>query len=305
MNYIILDLEFNGTYSKKKHCFINEIIEFGAVKCDEQLNIVDTFSALVTPQISKKLNSHVSKLTHIKMKELQESNNTFTHVLSKFRKFLGGGMLLSWGTSDVLVLMENYRYYYNEETIPFLWAYVNLQSYCEAALDYHDRAHQMGLSTCAQMLGIGFKDESLHRALTDAELTSLCFQKLYRKELFEPFIDICDDRFYRKITFKNYNICDLKDTAIDRRELYFVCDRCGHKALRRSRWKVKNKSFRANFRCLYCHRNFEGRITFKQCFDHVEVTRRLVDQTPAPKAKPIEEQTVAAKPKPMDELLEP
>ena len=303
MNYIILDLEFNGTYSKKKHCFVNEIIEFGAVKCDEQLNIVDTFSAFVTPQISKKLNSHVSKLTHIRMDQLQESNSTFTHVLSKFRKFLGDGMLLSWGTSDVLVLMENYRYYNHEEQIPFLNSYANLQAYCEAALDYHDRSRQMGLSTCAQMLGIGFEDESLHRALTDAELTSLCFQKLYHKELFEQYVDECDDRFFQKITFKNYNICNPKDPAIDRREWYFKCDRCDRKALRRSRWKVKNKSFRANFRCIYCHRSVEGRITFKQCFDHVQVIRRLVDLSPASKQKPEEEQ-LTVKTKPTDEPLE-
>ena len=309
MNYIVLDLEFNGTYSKKKHCFVNEIIEFGAVKCDEQLNIVDTFSALVTPQISKKLNSHVSKLTHIRMDQLQESNNTFTHVLSKFKKFLGDGMLLSWGTSDVLVLIENCRYYFGEEQLPFLKAYANLQRYCEAALDYHDRSRQMGLSACAELLGIGYDDDSLHRALTDAELTSLCFQKLYRQELFEQFCDVCDDRFYRKITFKNYNICDLKDPAIDRRELYFKCDRCGRRALRRSRWKVKNKSFRANFRCLICHRSFEGRITFKQCFEEVQVIRRLVDQTPAKTAvseEPAPEPLTApaAKPKPTDEPLE-
>ena len=33
MEYVILDLEWNGTYSRRKQGFINEIIEFGAVKC--------------------------------------------------------------------------------------------------------------------------------------------------------------------------------------------------------------------------------------------------------------------------------
>ena len=290
MIYVILDLEFNGAYSKKKQRFVNEIIEFGAVKCDEKLNIIDTFSTLVTPQISKKLNSHVSKLTHINMTELQESNNTFTHVMSRFKKFLGSGVLMSWGTSDVLVLMENYQYYFGEEKLPFLSAYENVQSYCESALDYHDTAHQMGLSTCAQMLGIGFEDDALHRALTDAELTSLCFQKLYQKERFEEFLEKCDDDFYRRITFKNYNICDMKSPEIDRREFYFVCENCGHKAWRRGKWKVKNKSFRANFRCLRCKRDFEGRITFKKTYDGVKVIRRAVEppqQNPKPEdAKP-------------------
>ena len=39
MNYIILDLEWNGSYSKSERKFINEIIEFGAVKVDNDFNI--------------------------------------------------------------------------------------------------------------------------------------------------------------------------------------------------------------------------------------------------------------------------
>ena len=37
--YVILDLEWNGTYSRRIKGFINEIIEFGAVKVDEQLDV--------------------------------------------------------------------------------------------------------------------------------------------------------------------------------------------------------------------------------------------------------------------------
>ena len=32
MNFVILDLEWNGSYSKRDKKFYNEIIEFGAVK---------------------------------------------------------------------------------------------------------------------------------------------------------------------------------------------------------------------------------------------------------------------------------
>ena len=284
MNYIVIDFEFNGAYSKRHHRFVNEIIEFGAVKLDDRLNMIDTFSELVTPQISKKLNSHVAQLTHLKMNDLQECHNTFSHVLSKFKKFLGDGVLLSWGNSDILVLMENYRYFFGEETLPFLSAYCNLQHYCEAALDYHDRSRQMGLSACAELLGIGFEDGDLHRALTDAELTSLCFQKLYDPALFERFVLPCDETFYKRITFKNYNLYDIRDPEVNRKEMFFLCDQCGHKARRRSKWKVKNKTFRARFRCFRCRREFEGRITFKKCFDSVKVIKRIAE-IPDPKQK--------------------
>ncbi len=277
MNYVILDLEFNGTYSKHRHRFVNEIIEFGAVKCDEQLNIIETFSELVTPQISKKLNSHVSALTHITIDELKESNNTFSRVVSKFRKFLGDGILMTWSNSDILVLMENYRYFFGNDKISFLNLYVNLQKYCERAIGYTDRNHQLGLSACAEMAGITFEEEKLHRAYQDAELTAACFKALYDEELLQEFIYRCDDDFYAALTFKNYNICDLKDPGVDKKEMYFNCDTCGKRALRRSKWRLKNRSFRANFRCIRCRKDFEGRIVFKRYYDHVEVIKKTAE----------------------------
>ncbi len=277
MEYIILDLEFNGTYSKHRHKFVNEIIEFGAVKCDEQLNIIETFSELVKPQISKKLNSHVSALTHITIDELKKSNNSFSHVMSKFRKFLGDGVLMTWSNSDVLVLIENYKYFYGNDKLPFMQYYVNAQKYCERAIGYNDKARQLGLSTCAEMLGITFEDDSLHRAYNDAELTAACFKALYDGELLQQFLYTCDDDFYRRLNFKNYNICDLKDPNVDRKEMFFNCENCGRRALRRSKWRLKNRSFRANFRCLRCRRDFEGRIIFKQCYDHVDVTKKTAE----------------------------
>ena len=47
MNFVILDLEWNGTYSRRLKGFMNEIIEFGAVKVDECLHVLDTFGACI------------------------------------------------------------------------------------------------------------------------------------------------------------------------------------------------------------------------------------------------------------------
>ena len=111
MNYVILDLEWNTAFSHKKKKYVNEIIEFGAVKTDENMEIIDTFSMLITPQIGKKLSSHIQELTHLTNEELTSANNTFSHVIKCFEKFLGTGVLLTWSTSDILTLIENYNYY--------------------------------------------------------------------------------------------------------------------------------------------------------------------------------------------------
>lgn len=277
MNYVILDLEWNGAYSKKIKRFVNEIIEFGAVKVDEQLNIVDSFSMLVTPQIGKKLNTRVAQLTQISQQELMEVNNTFTHVLSKFRKFMGDSVLLSWGTSDILTLLENHRYYLAEDKLPYMTHYCNLQAYCEHMLEHNDKSHQMGLSTCAGLLGIDDNDMNLHRALSDAQLSLMCMKKLYKEHEFEKFVELADDEFYRKITFKNTTIYDIKNPLIDKKELYICCDKCGRKAWRKSKWTTKNKSFRAIFRCKKCKRDFEGRVFFRLRYDGVTVDRKNVE----------------------------
>ena len=65
MQYIIMDLEWNNTYAKKADGYINEIIEIGAVKLDDELETVDTFSCIIRSQIGKKLRGSVKRLTHL------------------------------------------------------------------------------------------------------------------------------------------------------------------------------------------------------------------------------------------------
>ena len=84
MNYVILDLEWNASFSKRDKRYYNEIIEYGAVKTDENLNIIDTFSMLIKPQIGKKLNSRIKELTHITNEELETSHNSFQTVSAFF-----------------------------------------------------------------------------------------------------------------------------------------------------------------------------------------------------------------------------
>ena len=68
--YIVLDLEFNqafdfttGTKSEPDPKCRFEIIQFGAVKLDDNFNIVGSFDKLVKPQIYKKIHPHVQKIT--------------------------------------------------------------------------------------------------------------------------------------------------------------------------------------------------------------------------------------------------
>ena len=60
-----MDLEWNNSYNKFKKCFVNEILEIGAVMVDDELEVIDTFSVIIKSQLIKKLSGRVKNLTHI------------------------------------------------------------------------------------------------------------------------------------------------------------------------------------------------------------------------------------------------
>lgn len=274
MNLVILDLEWNGSYSKKVHHYVNEIIEFGAVKFDEDFNILGEFSILVKPEIGKKLSSHIAELTHISNEELFSTGVSFEEATERFGEFSEGCPILTWGTSDILTLMDNYSYYTGDGKIAFLKQYCNLQEYCEYKLDLHDPASQLGLINCAEILGIKKDEEELHRASTDAMLSLDCLKKTYDKEKFAGFIMPADDEFYRRITFKNKQITDINNPLIDKSQLYFICDECNIRAEQLTHFKVKNKNFVAKFRCPKCRKLFNGRISMRLKFDGLTMKKR-------------------------------
>ena len=88
MQFVILDLEWNTAYSGKLSRFINEIIEFGAVKLNEDLEVVDSFSSLVKPKIEKKLRGRVKTLTNISNEDVAEADG-FEMVCERFTEWVG------------------------------------------------------------------------------------------------------------------------------------------------------------------------------------------------------------------------
>ena len=274
MELVILDLEWNGSYSKKVHHYVNEIIEFGAVKVDEDFNILGEFSILVKPEIGKKLSSHIAALTHITNDELFSKGISFIEASEQFGEFSKDCPILTWGTSDILTLMDNFSYYTGDSEIKFLKEYCNLQEYCEYKLDLHDPASQLGLMNCAEILGIKKDEEELHRASTDAMLSLECLKRTFDKEKFEGFVTPADDEFYRRITFKNKQITDINNPLIDKSQLYFICDECNIRAEQLTHFKVKNKNFVARFRCPKCRKIFTGRISMRLKFDGLTMKKR-------------------------------
>lgn len=278
MSYVILDLEFNGTYSKKLKKFVNEIIEFGAIKFDKNLNIIDKFSMVIKPCIGKKLNFRVKELTNISQDELSNGFG-FEYALDKFRDFLGSGILITWGITDIQVLIQNYKYYNNSIRIPFIKKFMDLQLYCQEIIKYNE-TQQLGLTTATKLLNIDDIYIEHHRALDDSFLAFKCFEKIYNKKAVLNYIQNCDcDEFFERMNFKVSFIKNLNHPIIDKKELKFVCNECNNEAIRISEWQQKNSYHLAKFKCPDCGLEFTGKLQLKLTYNGLVVKKSIISNS--------------------------
>lgn len=278
MNFTILDLEWNSVFSPRLSGYFNEIIQFGAVKLDENLKLTDTFSTFVLPSEGKKLTELVIQLTNIRNEDLQ-GGLPFLEAFHRFTDFLGDSVLMTWGTCDIRELIHNYRFFTGKINLSIPGGYINLQAYCQQRIG-ESSAQQMGLAAAAEALSIDASAIALHRAIDDSILSAECFRAVYDPEALKPFFTQTDDEFYRRLAFKNKYLTDLSHPLIDRSKLRFRCPECGGRLNELEPWALRGKQFRAKFRCEACEKNFNAFAQFQQRFDGVRVRRRITPEQP-------------------------
>ena len=106
MNFVILDLEWDSAYFVKEHRFINQIIQIGAVKLDENLNIIDTFQKIVKSAISKRLTPRFVELTGIS-KQMMSEGMPLYNAVEAFNNWAGKDkIILTWSNSDLFAIYE-------------------------------------------------------------------------------------------------------------------------------------------------------------------------------------------------------
>ena len=116
MNYIIFDLEWNQSGGSTKvdengNHLPFEIVEIGAVKLNENRDMIGEFSELIKPQIYQEMHYITSKLIHLQMEQL-EKGKPFVEVMERFLEWCGDDVIFcTWGPLDLLELQRNMRYY--------------------------------------------------------------------------------------------------------------------------------------------------------------------------------------------------
>lgn len=277
MKYIVIDLEWNNGYSKQHHCFVNEIIEIGAVMLDEQLEIVDTFTQLLQPSYVKKLSKRFVDLTKITAQEVEENGVSFDEAINRFRDWCGEeeNVFLSWSNSDLFALIKNFELHTGDVIVDFMDNYCDAQRFCMRVMQMPFN-QQIGLAKCAEMLDISVDTEKLHRALADCYLTVECLNAVFDEARLKKHIKVCDRSFFERLIFKPYLVTEPGSDVFDLNSEDVFCPICKSKMDKLSKPTILNKSFCIPTSCKNCNKKFWTYIRAKVTYDGVEVYKRSV-----------------------------
>ncbi len=291
MQYVLMDLEWNGSYSKRAHGYFNEIIEIGATKLDEHLQKIDRFHFMIKPVVSKKITNIVTDLTGIEASTL-EDGGTFEEAIAALKVFVPkDAVVLTWSNTDLMVLVENCRFFFKRERIPFLHFYADAQAYCQPRIDPDTPAgQQMGLTRAGEALGISLEGLEAHRAVDDSELTARIFAATFDRTSFEECVKRTDEDFYKRLLYKPHFISHVGNPLVKPEYLTFQCPACGRTLKSQSKWRYSGRMMCADMPCS-CGKKYVGRVQVKVLYDDVAVRRRLTEVLPkeeTPKNEPDE-----------------
>ena len=285
MHYIIMDLEWNNAYVHRTKSFMNEIIEVGAVMLNDNLEKIGEFSCFVKSRIGKKIRSNIKKLTHITNDDVR-NGDPFETAMKKFESWIGDeeNVILTWGNSDIRVIIENFRLLTGNNTVPFLKNYTDIQRYFQIKKNIPTEK-QLGLFNAAEEVGMDPNSFSHHRALDDSLLTAECFRRVYSDD-FESYIQPCDRKFYEKLFFKPHAVSNINSPLVDKSLLSYTCEECGVKGKLIKNWRYSNQYFRAVYICPQCEKKVRVAVRFKKYYDSLD-TRKTVtlieeDNEPSP-----------------------
>lgn len=180
MQYIVLDLEWNqpvsyqcSAYRKVGDRLLFEVIQFGAAKLDQDLNIVDSISVPVHPTHYLTIHPRVKRMTGLSNEVLCDAPD-FVEGFQQFMDWCGEDFVfLTWGCDDVSVLQQNVDFFRVERELPKMY---DIQRLYSAAIG---KSGQTALKTAMEALEIEVDEErTFHNAMHDAWYTAQVFKKL-------------------------------------------------------------------------------------------------------------------------------
>ena len=198
MTHVVIDLEMNPvsqTLKEVRRDLSEEVIEFGAVKLDENFERIDTFQCYVKP-VHGTITRHIRKLTGI-TDEMLEDKEEFEAAFNRFMDWVGDGdvTLYSWSNSDINQLRNECAYKLADYDVRWLEAHwVDLQKEFDDKLGLHN---SLALKHAVGAMNKNFAGTE-HTALADAINTAAILTLMQDEEEFrrtmQPVIDLINPK---------------------------------------------------------------------------------------------------------------
>ena len=158
-----------------------EIIQIGAVKLDDNFEIIDTFSRLIKPSLYKEIHPFICELTSITT-DMVEGEDLFPKVYGDFMKFISNDDFVMgvWGIDDIKQLLKNIKFHGLNVHNNFK-KYIDIQVLASKKFNT-PKGNRLGLKTAVEFWNIPIEN-NFHDALNDAVYTAQVFRKVYTKDL--------------------------------------------------------------------------------------------------------------------------
>ena len=181
MNYIIVDLE--ATCGNKYENIRNEIIEIGAVKINEQGQMIGEFNEFVKPVLNPVLTKFCTELTSIQQNDVDNAAN-FKTVLIDFLDWACNDncIFLSWGNYDKNQFIKDCELH----GMSSLW--INKHINLKAMYSIKKQKKQCGMERALSFEGISLEGTH-HRGIDDARNIAKIFVKYFGEWNFKGFIN--------------------------------------------------------------------------------------------------------------------
>lgn len=275
MNYIVLDLEWNQSPDGKKNSNKKlpfEIIEIGAVKLNEKLEILDTFQCLIKPQVYKWIHNNIHEVIHMDYKDLQ-NGKLFPQAAREFLEWCGDSYsLFTWGNQDTTEFQRNLKYYEMLSLLPGPFFYYDLQKLF--SINFEASQNRRALEYAIDFLKIPKKNE-FHRALADARYTAeillhMDMQMILSNSSLDVYQNPKKKReeihvlYPDRYRFISREFPCREKVMKDREVTSTRCPVCGHPAKRKIRWFMTgSKVFYSVSNCTE-HGSVIGRIRIRK-----------------------------------------
>jgi len=278
MNYIVFDLEWNQCPEGKSHmdkALPFEIIEIGAVKLNNEMQVIDEFNRIIKPQVYKSIHHRTEEIIHLDVHDL-DNGESFPIVAERFMKWCGTEVsFCTWGSLDLTEFQRNLKFFHLEHLLVGPIYFYDVQKIF--SIRYEDTKTRRSLEYAVDFLKID-KAEEFHRAYADSYYTAMVMKHLPGEYLTKNYsIDYYNNPKSRNeeiyVKYEKYSKYisrefDSKELAMEDRQVVSTkCFLCNTNARKKSRWFSANNNIYYSIAYCRSHGYLKGKLRMKKTDD--------------------------------------